>query len=247
MLKSSFIIVLVFICGISYASTGDVWKKANNFYNQKQYDSAAACYEQLAITTPADAMLYYNLGNAYYRMNKIGAAVYNYQKALCLNPGYKEAADNLALTESRISNRIPSVSDIFFVKWWHNLTLGRNSTMWSVVSLIIFVIIIALGFLKQFNKGSRIISAQLTGVFIVLLVCFLALAFVSSNHQSHSNLAVVMQNDAPLMNDQHTGKAQSLVPEGTTVTLLEQKGGWAQVRLPDGRVGWIQEGLVNKI
>jgi len=238
----------LFAAGNVAATTSiDGWQKANDFYKQKQYDSAVVYYTQLTAAQPQNAALFYNLGNSWYRLNRVGLAVFNYQKALYLDPGYKDAADNLALTESRISNRIPSTSDIFFVKWWHRLTLGRNSTMWAIVALLVFLVIISLNLLKQFKKGTRVISPQLTGVLVVLLLCFLTLAYLSATNQMNSNMAVVMQNDAPLMNDQHTGKAQNLIPEGTTVTILDQKAGWAQVRLPDGRSGWLQETLVNKI
>ena len=56
-----------------------------------------------------------------------------------------------------------------------------------------------------------------------------------------------MQNDAPLMNDTRAGKALSLVPEGTTITILDIQAGWAQVALPDGRKGWLQSSLIEKI
>jgi hypothetical protein len=62
-----------------------------------------------------------------------------------------------------------------------------------------------------------------------------------------SNSAIVMENDAPLMNNEQKGKPQSLVPEGTKVELVNEKTGWAEVRLPDGRRGWIQQNLLNKI
>ncbi len=203
--------------------------------------------EQIAATKPQQAALYYNLGNTYYRLNKIGSAVLNYRKALYIDPGYKDAADNLALTESRINNRIPSVSDIFFIRWWNNLTAAQNNTAWAIACVIIFLLIISLAVLSRFGKGRNLASPQLMGALIVVLLITLVLAFVSAGNKLNSSMGVVMQNDAPLMNEQHTGKAQNLVPEGTTVTILGTRTGWTQVRLPDGRTGWLQDDHINKI
>jgi tetratricopeptide (TPR) repeat protein len=243
-------VCLLLVCAGSYAMPNiALWQKAGTAYQQKQYDAAADAYNQLVDTDPYNAILYYNLGNTYYRLNKVGLAILNYRKALYIDPSFKDAADNLLLTESRISNRIPTTNDIFFLNWWNRLTIGRNSTMWSVIALLVFFLIIGLNSLKLFKKDIRIVKPQLTGMLIVVLLGFLTLAYISAGKQLNSHMGVVIQNDAPLMNvnDPHTGKAQNLIPEGTTVAIETQRGGWAQVRLPDGRTGWIQESLLNKI
>jgi len=43
------------------------------------------------------------------------------------------------------------------------------------------------------------------------------------------------------------GKPVTLVPEGTTVKVLDVKPNWAEVRLPDGRIGWLQMNVMEKI
>src|SRR5947199_7094884 len=91
-----------------------LWQKGNAAYQLKQYDSALYYYEQLAAQKPRNAEIYYNIGNTYYRLNRIGHAVLNYQRALKIDPGYKEAKDNLLLAQGRISNNIHDAGNIFF-------------------------------------------------------------------------------------------------------------------------------------
>ena len=110
-------ILLLYTFQLFASSANEWWQKGNKFYAQKQYDSAAYYYEKLAVQKPKDAVLYYNLGNSYYKLNDIGLAVLNYERALHLDPGYKDAEDNLILTQSRIANRIQGSEDIFFVRW----------------------------------------------------------------------------------------------------------------------------------
>ena len=59
-----------------------LWGIANKHYSQKNYDSAVIYYEKIAASHPQDAVIYYNLGNAYYKLNQITPAIINYEMAL---------------------------------------------------------------------------------------------------------------------------------------------------------------------
>ncbi len=59
--------------------------------------------------------------------------------------------------------------------------------------------------------------------------------------------AVVMQADAPLMNNEQRGKPIALIPEGTSVKIKAEKGAWVEVSLPDGRTGWLDQSVITKI
>jgi len=236
------------LCSLAAGDYSSQWKKGTGFYLQKQYDSAAYYFEQIAALKPENAEVYYNLGNTYYRLNMIGLSVLNYERALRINPEYKDAKDNLILTQSRISSHIPYTGDIFFINWWQSLTRADHSTAWAVSALIAFALIIVLLVIRHFQKagGSRI-PVQLPGVLGFICLCLLILAFVSGrNMESHSG-AVVMQNDAPLMNNEQKGKPLALIPEGTSLKIKGEKGNWIEVMLPDGRSGWIQQNLVTRI
>jgi tetratricopeptide (TPR) repeat protein len=221
------------------------WQTANKYYVQKQYDSAAFYYEKLAQLNPKDAVVYYNLGNAYYRLNQVGLAVLNYERALRINPDYKEAQDNLSVTQSRIANKIPYVPDIFFIRWWGALTDAHKATTWAIAAVIAFILALTLVLIKRFRMGVTIPS-QLIGILSFLWLIFIVLSVFSARNNTEHDEAVVMQNDAPLLNTLQ-GKTQSLVPEGTTVKFSDVQGNWVMVRLPDGRSGWMQKNLLTKI
>lgn len=250
MQKKLFILFIFLFSGIasSFAEApyDGWWLKGNALYQQKEYDSAAYYYEKIAALQPQNATVYYNLGNTYYRLNKIGPAVLNYERALNINPKYKEAKDNLTLTQARIGNRIASGTDIFFVKWWKSTTQGETASTWAVVSLLIFLLVIAALIIKRFRGNAIRIPSQLVGFLCFVWVVCMGFAVTAAKNKSAGNKAVVMQNDAPLLNGQK-GKTQSLVPEGTTVEIKDSNDGWVEVLLPDGRRGWMQTSLLNKI
>jgi hypothetical protein len=224
------------------------WQKGNSFYEAKQYDSAVYYFDLIAQTRPANAAVYYNLGNAYYRLNEVPLAILNYCRALKVNPEYREAEENLTLAESRISNKIPYIPDVFFLTWWHWLTDGHRATLWAVVSWVLFLSIIAALLQRALSKDrSKRLPAQLPLFVGLAWVVCLTLAICSSVNSASSTEAVVMQNDVPLMNIDLKGKPISLVPAGTIVVIKGENSGWLEVRLPDGRVGWLQTTNVARV
>ena len=223
------------------------WQKGTSFYNQKQYDSAAYYFELLAAAKPQNAEVYYNLGNTYYRLNNIPMSVLNYERALRIDPEHKEAKDNLMLAQGRISNHIHSAGDIFFIDWWQNITQPRKATTWAILSLTAFSLVIAFMLIRRLGKNGRRLPVQLPGIFAFLCACLLVLAYSSAKNSVDHTGAVVIQNDAPLMNNEQKGKPLALIPEATTVKIRSEKGGWIEVSLPDGRTGWLQLSAVEKI
>lgn len=59
---------------------------ADSLYAAEKFQQAAAEYEKL-LKESDNAELYYNLGNAYYRLHDIGHAILNYEKASNREPG----------------------------------------------------------------------------------------------------------------------------------------------------------------
>src|SRR5690606_26240313 len=96
------IAMLLHISVFASGNYNDWWQKGNQYYEQKNYDSAAYYYNRIATLQPNDAEVYYNLVNTYYRLNLVGKAVLNYERALKYAPNHQLAADNLYLTQSRI-------------------------------------------------------------------------------------------------------------------------------------------------
>ena len=225
-----------------------LWQMGNTCYQRKAYDSAVQFYEQIATQKPRNADVYFNLGNAYYRLNKIAPAVLNYERALKIDPGFTDARENLQLTQNRIRNHIQEVGDIFFVSWWNSLTHPSKSGAWAVTALIIFLLIIAtLAVRRYLNLPGIHIPVQIAWVLGFCWICFISIAIASASRTCSKSAGVIMQNDTPLLTSILQGKSITQIPEGTTIAIIDEKDNWLEVRIPDGRVGWIQQSLIEKI
>lgn len=232
---------------VAAADNTQLWKNGTNAYLQKQYDSAAAYFEKIAVSKPANAELYYNLGNVYYRLNRIPQAILNYQRALYIDPAYTDASDNLAVAQARISHHIPATEDIFFISWWKSLTAHTHATSWAIAALLAFCMVIASLWARRYAGFGSILPSQMPGILGFVCALFLLFGIVAGANRARSPGAVVMEDDAPLMNADLKGKPQALIPEGTTVKVGEEKGMWVEVTLPDGRTGYLLQGQVTRI
>ncbi len=244
---TTIIIILSLFQSVAADKLAQYWDIANNAYRLKDYDTAASYFEKIASQKPKNAEVYYNLGNTYYRMNKIGPAVLNYEKALHIDPDYTQAKDNLVLTQNRMSAHVPIATDIFFVQWWETLTAPRMATLWAILAFIFFSAMILLIFLRGISKIEIKIPAQLPVLLGLIWVCLLVFGYQAARNTAESGAAVVMQNDAPLLNTDLKGKPMSLLPEGTTVKVRGSKGEYAEVIVPDGRRGYVLQSWLTKI
>ena len=85
--------VLAFLMLAATLPAGD-FETGNELFDQGKYAEAKQNYETLIESGQGSANVYYNLGNADYRLGSAGRAMLNYERALALNPGHKEALAN---------------------------------------------------------------------------------------------------------------------------------------------------------
>lgn len=220
------------------------WSQANRFYQQESFDSAVVYYEKIARYQPSNEVLYYNLGNAYYRLNKIGYAILNYNKALRLKPDYNQASDNLALAQNRIKGRLPELQEVFFISWWNQLTVPAYASSWAILSLVVFLLLLGVIFWNK-HKRQVVIHQGILYALVVVFLCVLSLTYVSAQRNNFSENAVVVM-DSAVFKMKVSGKVES-VPEGTLVTIERKENDRVEVSLPDGRVGIIDTTAIKII
>lgn len=225
------------------AGNNIMFDKANQLYHNKNYDSAAKLYQQMIDDGYCSSDLYYNTGNAYYRLNKIGMAIWCYEKAITIKPE-KNYIDNLALAKQRIKEPIESVNEIFFIRWWQNLYQLFSVNKWAILALSLFSVALLLLFLKRLKHNFNIPSLGMQILFGLSAYSLLML-FVATYHQKYHYRAVVIESKTLLTNEKQ--KEPMFVNEGIVVTLIKNEGERVLVKLPDGREGKLSRKSLKKI
>ena len=107
---------------------------ADSLYAAEKFQQAAAEYEKL-LKEADNAELYYNLGNAYYRLHDIGHAILNYEKASNREPGDADIRFNLTLARSKTIDKIESTEDFFLFYWIRSMINIFNADQWGKMAI----------------------------------------------------------------------------------------------------------------
>src|SRR5262245_3294291 len=86
--------------------------EANQRYDAGKFGEAKQTYERLVGRGEWSANLFYNLGNAAYRISAPGKAVLNYERALALDGSHTEARANLKWLREQTGAKAAAV------RWW---------------------------------------------------------------------------------------------------------------------------------
>lgn len=242
------LIALHLSLSLSAAAAPPTMADGERAYYQKDYAGATRIYESLLALPEVKndprqaAAAYYNLGNCYYRTKEYGKAVLNFQRALRLNPSDTDAAFNLELTQSKITDRFDSRSEMFFFTWWRNASFSLTATAWGYWGIALFLLCFVLWQCYRFGSRRLLRGTALTAASLCLiaaLCCFL-LARYQSAYYDHRDQAVIMQEAQTFTNPTPTAPKGKTLHEGTTVLIkAKADGDWWQIELPDGSETWI--------
>ena len=223
---------------------------ADSLYRIEDYEGAVAGYEGVLADGFASADLYYNLGNAYYRLGQFGRSILNYERALRLKPGMTDARQNLELANSKTADRITVLPKLFIVRWYETLITRISPSVWRVIIFIFLFLIAAsvimLTLMHSITVRKWSLAALIAGgVFLLISVWLLAASIMHFN--SH-NEAIVMVSSMTVKNSpEHQSVDKLILHEGTKVTISESLSGWHKITLADGTTGWCQEENIERI
>jgi tetratricopeptide (TPR) repeat protein len=217
------------------ADAQQYFTEANEAFQAGRYPKAIEQYEAILKTGIFSTELYYNLGNAYYRLGQNGRAILNYERALRLSPSNSD---------------IEPVSQIFLIKWGQILRGWLAADNWSVLGLIFLWTGVAgfamwlLGQERVWKKRGFLMGSILIPLSIVPFLCATSAKSLEMNTQN--GIILVRETavrPAPDANALPTG----MLHEGIKVEIKDKIQSHIKVKLPNGEEGWIEEKGLEKI
>ena len=130
---------------------------ATNNYTGKNYSEALRQYTLVTSYGYESPEIWYNMGNCAYRLNSLAESILFYEKSLKLDPGFEDAQYNLRVVNSKILDKIDSVPQLFYERWWFSLQNTFRANTWALLSLILFVFSLV-GFLFYYLVDLRLVS-----------------------------------------------------------------------------------------
>lgn len=223
---------------------------ADSAYNHEQFNDAIAKYEEVLSQAYESAELYYNLGNAYFNINDLPAAILYYEKARVLAPRDADINFNLNIANSMIPDKIDVVPEIFYIRWWKSLRDNFNIHTWTLVSLAMFI-------LAVFGAGFFFLSRSIrlrkfafwTGIILIVfsLVSF-SITYTKYQIQSKHLEAIVFDPTITVKSSPNQlGKDLFVIHEGTKVFILGKMNTWCNIKIANGSTGWLPEAGIRRI
>jgi tetratricopeptide (TPR) repeat protein len=254
MRKMSRIIFAILLLSANFllkASVNDsLFSLGNAYYEEGKYEAAAETYLKVLQEGYASGELLYNIGNSYFRSNKIGKARLYYEKALLYSPRDKAIKANLAYTETLLTDRFEELPVFFLKEWGQGLRMALAPRTWSVSALGIFFVSFILLVVFLFSKSMRIKKASFfSGVILFFIsIIFLLFSFSASNHLKNSGTAIITASSVIVKSaPQNNGKDLFIIHEGTKVWLGDKSGNFQEIKVSDGRIGWLLLDEMEKI
>jgi tetratricopeptide (TPR) repeat protein len=227
----------VFLPATTWGQVSTQISQANQLYNQNQFREAGKIYEQVIAGGRVNGHLYYNLGNAYFRMENLPKAILNYVKAQNLLPRNEDVEANLEYavrqTVDLLDGRKPhALESVLF--WARDLNLNEHRVALFWINLIFWIVLaVRLRLQSPSTQSARNI-----------MLALLLLALVSTGFRWHQETRQSLGVILPQKIDVHSGWNTTTVVlfqlhQGALVSISQEKENWLEIELPNGRKGWI--------
>ncbi|MBC8316035.1 MAG: tetratricopeptide repeat protein [Bacteroidetes bacterium] len=224
--------------------------EGNKAYTEGLYTDAIDYYKQVADAGFEAPELFYNLGNAYFKLNDYPHAILWYERARRLDPGNEDIDYNLNVANSKIADKIDPLPDLFYVRWYWSIVNLFPINTWAIQTIVCFIltlVAISLYFI------SRRLFLRKTGfraaILFLALTLFILLFSVSGYHRMKTLHEAIVFDPTITVKSSPDEKSVDLfvIHEGTKVQLLDKIGEWYEIRIANGSVGWLPEESFEEI
>ena len=223
-------------------NNSELFKQANELYRNEKYVEAIGLYEQIEASGLVSSELYYNLGNSYYKINKVAPSIYNLEKSLLLNPQNTDAANNLVFAKRMAIDAIEELPKTFFQNLEENVIQQLSFDQWAyvAVSASIMTCLFFLFFYFSYIPGRKRAYFVISILSSLILIFSLFFTFKQFDTSKSTIEAIVFDEktsvkDAPLSSGQEVFE----IHEGLKVMVLDEVDVWKKIKLSDGKTGWI--------
>ncbi len=242
-MKKVIYILAVIISFGAKAFANELIEKAEKAYDSKNYKEAISYYEKLVSGGYKSHQLYFNLGNAYYRNNDLGKAIYYYELARKVEPNDEDVRINLGIASAKTSDKIDSKENFFISAVKTNLLSAFSTGTWAWLTVFCLGIGCVLFFV--FVNSTVLLVKRLSFLLsLALLLSFFVtyfLGYSALQARYENKFAIVLSKEIRIMNEPTPlAKIKFNLHEGTKIRVVENNGDWLLIKLDNGNEGWVK-------
>lgn len=246
-MKQLLISALIIISTFSI-SAQDVSEKATKAYKDDNFRDAVTLLEGEVKAQKEQGKvspeLYYNLGNAYFRLNEVPLAILNYERARLYNPGDRDINHNIEYAQTKIEDKILTADNFFLKIWFNGVRDLLPSDSWAILSIVLFILFV--GSLFVFFFSAKLVLKKTgfySGIVLLGLLLFTNIfAYSQKSNVENKDTAIIMAGSVPVVSSPTSNSKELFVLHaGTKVTITKVDGSWYEIEIANGSVGWIEK------
>ncbi|MDT7829042.1 tetratricopeptide repeat protein [Pricia sp. S334] len=235
--------ILIFIMSFTaFAQSDALFNRATDAYNDGKYQAAVDNYLEILDNGKHSAELYYNLGNAYYKLNQIAPSIYYYEKALLLKPNDPEIKNNLSYARNMTLDAIDTMPETGFARIYNSFLDVLSFDQWGYVAVVFMILFVLLyiGFYYFRYSSRKRLAFILSTVCLFLSIASVVFAYMEYKAFQADRPAIVFAEQTSVKSEPNKISQEAFaLHEGTKVNVLDELNDWKKIRIADGTFGWI--------
>ncbi|MBD5226066.1 MAG: tetratricopeptide repeat protein [Bacteroidales bacterium] len=240
-----------------YATAENLAQMGDSAYSADNFQLAEKLYTDAMAAGGTSSVLFYNLGNSYYRQGNLGKALVNYERALKIDPTNTDARTNLEFVKTKITDRQIDNGSIMS-SLWDNIVCMFHADTWAWITVILFALFLAgvctylfssVVIVKKFSFFGGILVFFLTALSVIV-------SFAAANRVENNDYAIILSPSVQLSTTPREARNQAeeafLLHEGTKVEVVDSvsspgEGKWYEVKVGHGDRAWIKASEIERI
>lgn len=244
------VVTALFFTAAHHGQNSSLFDQGNAAYRNGNYQEAIQLWEEILDSGYTSSDVYYNLGNAYYRLNQIGPGIYYYEKALQLAPDDPDIKNNLRFAENARIDIIEPLPQSVFSRWYQGVTGLFSYDGWAVLAVIAsagFALFFLLYYFSFSEKRKRFFFT-ISLIAALVLVTTVSLAFLTYEDFRRNRFAIVFADQLEVKSEPSlAGQAAFVIHSGTKVRIKSEADTWLRIVLADGKDGWVPASKVKQL
>lgn len=229
-------LILVFLISFNLYGNDSLFLSANSDYANQEYNAAIKKYNLILSSNLESPELYYNLANSFFKINEIHQAIYYYEKALKIKPDFDDAKENLEICNLQLIDKIEEIPELMITSLYNNIINFLSLKNWIYLTLIFIWVSLIIFSYNSFVKKNK------KPVLYLVIFSFFLFFITTKKYNQNINVkeAIIYSSVINVMSapsEQSTNLFSLHI--GTKVKIEDQIENWVNIRIANGKKGWV--------
>lgn len=249
-IKASMLVFVLFL-NIGFSQNLEIFfDKGNELYNKGEYELAIVEYNKILNENMHSSELYFNMGNSYYKLNRVAECNYYYEKALILSPKNKDILENLSYAKNMTLDSIEELPKTQFQEKADSIISFFSLSTWAFISIGLMFVFLVIAMLYLFSLKPLIKRVYFSLSLILLFTSFVISTFIWSESKKidETKMGIIFSKELSVFSEPNNRNEEIFIlHEGTKVQILDQLTGWEKIKLNNGSEGWVIKDQIKKL